>query len=68
MGDILSAVEWAVEKSCGYVEPDVLRGALERVLPHSGIVISASIDELKGNENLSSLMFKEIEIKSKEGI
>ena len=68
MGDILSAVEWAVEKSCGYVETDVLRGALAKVLPPSGIVISASEDELRSKGELSCLMYKDIEIKSKEGI
>lgn len=66
IGNVLDAVCTEIEKSISYLEHNVLRGVVGQFLPRNGIVVQASRDELKNNDELGTWLYHDIEIKAKE--
>lgn len=68
IGNILDAVCTEIEKSIPYLEQNVLRGIVGQFLPRNGIVVQASRDELKNNDELGIWLYHDIEIKAKDDL
>jgi len=66
IGNIFDAVCTEIEKSIPYLEQNVLRGIVGQLLPRNGIVVQASRDELKNNDELGTWLYHDIEINAKE--
>ena len=68
MGNIADVVCMEIEKSIPYLEQNVLRGIVGQFLPRNGIVVQASRDELKNNDELGIWLYHDIEIKAKDDL
>lgn len=66
IGNIADAVSREIMDSLPYVEENVLKAVVGKILPKHGIIVSAARDELKDTEELGTWLFHDIEIKSKE--
>ena len=65
VGSIMDAVAREIVDSMPYVEENVLKGIIGKVLPKHGIIVEASRDELKDTDELGSWLYQDIEIKVK---
>ena len=66
IGSIADAVCGEIMNSFPYVEENVLKAVVGKILPKHGIIVEAARDELKDTEELGTWLFHDIEIKSKE--
>ena len=67
IGSIADAVNREIMDSLPYVEENVLKAVVGKILPKHGIIVEAARDELKDTEELGTWLYHDIEIKSKEG-
>lgn len=66
IGSIADAVSREIMDSFPYVEENVLKAVVGKILPKHGIIVSAARDELKDNDELGTWLYHNIEIKSKD--
>lgn len=66
IGNIADSVVMGIKKVLPYAEEQILQSAVEAIVPKCGIVIEAQKDELKGNDELGTWLYNDIEIKVKE--
>ena len=66
IGSIADAVSREIMNSLPYVEGNVLKAVVGKILPKHGIIVEAARDELKDTEELGTWLYHDIEIKSKE--
>lgn len=65
IGSIADAVSREIKGSIPYVEENVIKAIVGKILPKHGIIIEATRDELKNTEELGSWLYQDIEIKAK---
>lgn len=65
IGSIADAVSREIKESIPYVEENVLKEIVGKILPKHGVIIEATRDELKNDEELGSWLYQDIEIKAK---
>ena len=66
IGSIAEAVSREIMDSFPYVEENVLKAVVGKILPKHGIIVEAARDELKDNDELGNWLYNDIEIKTKE--
>ena len=66
IGSIADAVSREIMDSLPYVEENVLKAVVGKILPKHGIIVEAARDELKDTEELGTWLYHDIEIKCKE--
>ena len=65
-GSIADAVSREIMDTLPYVEENVMKAVVGKILPKHGIIVEAARDELKDMEELGTWLYHDIEIKSKE--
>ena len=65
IGSIADTVSREIKESIPYVEENVLKAIVVKILPKHGVIIEATRDEMKNNEELGSWLYQDIEIKAK---